>query len=167
MGLVRSVADRPGLTGIKAVRAGPREDGGEGRRPMPTIRPILLAALLAAPATAQEADGAAAGGMLFQTYCASCHGTEARGDGPMQDVLSVDVPDLTGLAEDGVFPRFDVIAKIDGRDPIVSHGGAMPVWGDFFDSDAATFVRTETGQPVVTSEAIAALVAWLEGVQER
>jgi mono/diheme cytochrome c family protein len=130
-------------------------------------RPILLALVAAGPAAAQDADYAAVGAVLFQTYCATCHGTEARGDGPMQDVLSVDVPDLTRLAEGGAFPHFDVIAKIDGRDPIVSHGGAMPVWGDVFDGDAAAFVRTETGQPVITSEAIAALVAWLEGVQER
>jgi mono/diheme cytochrome c family protein len=117
-------------------------------------------------AFAQEADPVAEGAALFMEYCATCHGRDARGDGPMTSVLSVGVPDLTRLSDAGAFPHYDVVAKIDGRDPVVSHGGAMPVWGDFFERTEAAFVRTEAGQPIVTSPPVAALVAWLETVQD-
>lgn len=130
---------------------------------MRRILPLLL--VLPAAVAAQEVDRVAEGEALFLRYCAACHGEAATGGGPMQSVLSVTVPDLTALGGAGSFPHFDVVAKIDGRDPLVSHGGAMPIWGDFLDADQAAFVRTQAGQPIVTSPAIAALVAWLESVQ--
>ncbi|TFL19665.1 c-type cytochrome [Jannaschia formosa] len=128
------------------------------------MRVLTICLILPLAAAAQEAR-VAEGEDLFLRYCATCHGEEARGDGSMQKVLSVDVPDLTRLAGEDGFPHFDVIAKIDGRDPVVSHGGAMPIWGDFFDEGEGAFVRTEAGQPIVTSPPVAALVAWLETVQ--
>ncbi|SFJ56407.1 c-type cytochrome [Jannaschia pohangensis] len=131
------------------------------------MRYLVLVTLLAVPAEAQNVDLVAEGAALFGDHCASCHGVGARGDGPMEAVLSVDVPDLTGLAaRDGGFRMFDVVAKIDGRDPLISHGGAMPVWGPVFDGVQSAFVRTDAGQPIVTSEGIAALATWLESVQE-
>ncbi|PWJ13339.1 c-type cytochrome [Jannaschia seohaensis] len=129
------------------------------------MRIALLALLLPFAAAAQEAR-VVEGEALFLRYCATCHGEDARGGGPMQSVLSVAVPDLTALAGEGGFPHFGVIAKIDGRDPVISHGGVMPVWGDFFDMGQGAFVRTEAGQPIVTTPPVAALVAWLEAVQE-
>ncbi|MEM7645016.1 MAG: cytochrome c [Pseudomonadota bacterium] len=131
------------------------------------MRHAVLAFLLSAsPAAAQDAALVAEGGRLFAAHCAACHGVEGRGDGPMADVLAVAVPDLTALTAraGGTFPHFDVVAKIDGRDPVVSHGATMPVWGPVFDGVEGAFVRAETGQPIVTSVPIAALVAWLEGV---
>jgi mono/diheme cytochrome c family protein len=130
------------------------------------MRILMTLALLPLPALAQGVDPAE-GEALFQRYCATCHGEDARGGGPMQPALSVEVPDLTQLADEDGFPHFDIVAKIDGRDPIVSHGGAMPVWGDFFEGVESAFVRTDAGQPIVTSPPVAALVAWLEGVQAR
>ncbi|MEM8823462.1 MAG: cytochrome c [Pseudomonadota bacterium] len=132
------------------------------------MRYLLLAAFFALPAAAQEANLVAEGALIFGNHCATCHGVDGAGGGPMALVLAVDVPDLTGLAAraGGTFPHFDVVAKIDGRDPVISHGGAMPVWGPVFDGVESAFVRTEAGQPIVTSVPIAALVAWLEGVQD-
>jgi mono/diheme cytochrome c family protein len=130
------------------------------------MRFCLLLAAMPLAALAQEADPVTEGAALFTEYCATCHGRDARGDGPMASVLSVGVPDLTRLSDAGGFPHFDVVAKIDGRDPVISHGGAMPVWGDFFEGVEGAFVRTEAGQPIVTSPPVAALVAWLETVQE-
>ena len=83
----------------------------------------------------------------------------------MRPILNVPAPDLTVIAADrGGFPHLDVVRKIDGRDALVSHGSDMPVWGPFFEG-RGTFVLTESGQPIATSEPIAALVAWLESVQ--
>lgn len=107
-----------------------------------------------------------AGQNLFQVYCATCHGTEAEGTGPMAEILAVETPDLTALAErnDGVFPVAMVAQKIDGRDPTLAHGGTMPLFGNLFDGPGAT-MATETGQPMITSQPITDLIAWLQSVQ--
>lgn len=130
------------------------------------MRPLaLIVALgLAAPATAQDA---AQGEALFRFYCATCHGNAAAGNGPMSPSLVVAPADLTALAAQngGVFPVSRVIMRIDGRDPLVSHGSTMPVYGDFFaGSDIAT--KAETGQPVMTSQPIVDLLAYLQGIQQ-
>lgn len=76
-----------------------------------------------------------AGSSLFKTYCATCHGPAARGDGPLADQLRVRPPDLTLFARrnGGTFDKEKVRRIVDGRDPVKGHGGAdMPVWGDVF-----------------------------------
>lgn len=122
----------------------------------------VLAVLAAAPAAAQET-----GEEIFATFCATCHGSDAAGDGPMAEILMVAPPDLTGLAaaNDGVFPVSRVARQIDGRDPLLAHGGVMPLFGAFFEGDGAA-IASETGQPIVTSAPIAALITYLESVQD-
>lgn len=101
---------------------------------------------------------------LFRTYCATCHGVEARGDGPMADQLHYRPPDLTLLAQrnNGAFPSADVLRTIDGRNPLRGHGGPdMPVWGDAFKNSREGFdddsVRAK----------IQAIVDYLAGIQQR
>ncbi|MEZ5714037.1 MAG: cytochrome c [Paracoccaceae bacterium] len=123
-----------------------------------------LAVAMAAPAMAQdEAEGA----RLYERHCATCHGIDATGAGPMAGVLVVQPVDLTALAKGngGVFPSLRVVRRIDGRDPLVSHGSPMPVYGDFFEGDD-TALKTESGQPMMTSRAIADLVAYLKTLQQ-
>lgn len=132
---------------------------------MRTLSILLTLALgLAAPAPAQDAGR---GAELFRLYCATCHGVTARGNGPMADLLRVPPADLTGLAAGnaGAFPTFRVVAQIDGRDPLRAHGGEMPVFGDAFEGGRDVALRSEAGQPILTSPSIADLVAWLRGVQ--
>ncbi len=112
------------------------------------LLPLIMALGLSAPATAQDAIQ---GEALFGFYCATCHGKNATGNGPMSPSLVVAPADLTTLAarNGGVFPTARVIMRIDGRDPLVSHGSMMPVYGDFFEgTDVAT--KAETGQPIMT-----------------
>ena len=93
------------------------------------------AVLTSAPLGAQTRPSAASGDYLFRTYCASCHGTSARGDGPLADSMRTRPADLTEIAKrnKGVFPREQVFRIIDGRQPMKGHGGNdMPVWGDVF-----------------------------------
>ena len=69
---------------------------------------------------------------LFGRFCASCHGEQARGDGPVARSLNTAVPDLTLIqARYGEFPAMRVRDTIDGRGvDIRAHGTrAMPVWG--------------------------------------
>ena len=119
--------------------------------------------LLAADARAQ-APSAVTGDYLFRTYCAACHGTSARGDGPLADAMRKRPANLTEIAKrnKGVFPREQVFRIIDGRQPVKGHGGNdMPVWGDVFARSSQ--VRDEA---VITAR-IEALVRHLEALQAR
>lgn len=94
-----------------------------------------VSVVVAFPRQADPDDtGRMAGSSLFKTYCATCHGVEARGDGPLADQLRVRPPDLTLLAKrNGAFDREKVRRIVDGRNPVKGHGGAdMPTWGDVF-----------------------------------
>lgn len=127
---------------------------------------LTLAALAAAaPVAAQDPE---AGEALYRTHCAACHGIDAEGNGPMAGVLTIKPTDLTALAadNDGAFPSLDVVRRIDGRDPLVAHGSPMPVYGDFFEGGRAVAVSAPSGQPVMTTEPVADLVAWLRSVQD-
>jgi len=75
------------------------------------------------------------GGDLYQFYCASCHGREGRGDGPVASSLKHQPPDLTTIAKrhDGRFPREATERYISGEAEAgipPAHGSReMPVWG--------------------------------------
>jgi mono/diheme cytochrome c family protein len=100
----------------------------------------LALMLLAGPALAEDPlDEASAEDLLleigrgdFLRFCASCHGTSARGDGPAASGLKVPPADLTRIAarRGGSFPASEVTAFIDGRRNVAAHGSReMPVWG--------------------------------------
>lgn len=128
-----------------------------------TVSGAMALLLAAMPVRAQDVDK---GAELFRNNCATCHGIEATGKGPMAGVLVIKPADLTRLSagNGGVFPTERVIRRIDGRDPLVSHGSPMPIFGQFFEG-RDTAVKTPGGQPMMTSEPIADLVAYLQGIQ--
>ena len=100
----------------------------------------------------------------FQRLCAACHGDSGRGDGPVSEILSTTVPDLTRISErnGGEFPRDMVKQQIDGRDRITAHGSAqMPVWGYEFYIDEGAGGFSEQG----VSATLDALVEYLESLQ--
>jgi len=76
------------------------------------------------------------GADLFQAYCATCHGKDAKGQGPMAKALKSSPPDLTKISarNSGKFPFLQVQQMIAGQAPVVvSHGNReMPVWGPVF-----------------------------------
>jgi mono/diheme cytochrome c family protein len=111
-----------------------------------TIALVATAGLLAlgVPVHAQakpDAPAVAKGKVIYERYCASCHGKEARGDGTLASDLRVAPPDLTTLAAKnrGKFP-FDAVAQaIDGRKTTRGHGPSdMPVWGEIFPKTGGT-----------------------------
>lgn len=88
------------------------------------------------PASTDEEAAAAAGlrrgALTYRLHCQACHGAAGRGDGPLAADLKRPPPDLSLLASraGGAFPAAEVRSKIDGRDPVASHGPSeMPVWG--------------------------------------
>ncbi len=78
-----------------------------------------------------------AGQDLFSFYCATCHGGDGRGNGPVASALRTPPPDLTRLARrnGGSFPRGRVVQFIAGGGTTLrgAHGSSeMPVWGPIF-----------------------------------
>ena len=104
------------------------------------------------------------GAELFDRFCASCHGSAARGDGPVAASLNVAVPDLTMIAARyGEFPAMSIRDVIDGRGiDRRAHGTReMPVWGYEFWIEEGGDV---TAQRAVR-EAINKLVEYLRDLQ--
>ena len=71
---------------------------------------------------------------LFLAYCASCHGTDAKGTGPAAASLKVSPPDLTIMAANhhGKFTAVRVREMILGDKPGAHGSREMPVWGPIF-----------------------------------
>jgi mono/diheme cytochrome c family protein len=83
------------------------------------------------------------GEQLYRRFCASCHGVQGRGDGPVAASFRVEVPDLTQTASrmHGTDVRDRIVRIIDGRYIIGAHGTRiMPVWGE-------DLARLEIGNP--------------------
>ena len=104
-----------------------------------------------------------AGRRSFRTYCASCHGESAKGDGPVARDLKVRPSDLTALAKanGGEFPDGQVYRAIDGRAVVRGHGPRdMPVWGLNFQERGRDADQTREVQ-----ERIRDLLAYLRSIQ--
>jgi mono/diheme cytochrome c family protein len=112
--------------------------------------------------TAEAVLSGTSGDALFKTYCASCHGKAAKGDGPLAESLRFRPADLTLISKrnGGKFDADKVYRIIDGRDPVKGHGGTdMPVWGD-------AFKRSVEGYSEDAVKArIQALVEYLKSIQ--
>ncbi len=134
---------------------------------MTTLRTILSTAAILALA----AGAAPAGDIGRQDYmqgCAGCHGESGLGQGPISELLSVPVPDLTGLAaaNNGEFPMLKVIHIIDGRTGMRAHGGPMPVWGAIFKDEAEGASGLYGGSEAVTRGRILSIAYYLESIQK-
>ncbi len=112
------------------------------------------------------AQDAVLGEKAYMRYCVTCHGIDATGHGPMRPVLLVQPADLTRLAagNNGRFPLERVLRRIDGRDPLVSHGSEMPIYGGVFDG-SETVVQLEGSPAFAVSEVLADLLMYLVSVQ--
>lgn len=127
---------------------------------------------VAGPAQAQEKEktvkkapiqgtSPAKGGEMFQSYCAACHGKDAKGAGPASAELKTAPPDLTTLAKrhGGKFPEDYVTSILRNGAKAPAHGSAeMPVWGPLFGSVSG-------GDQTVVNMRISNLVRYLESIQ--
>lgn len=111
------------------------------------------------------------GAAAYRQNCASCHGREGRGDGPVAEFLKVDVPDLTTIAarNDGAFPFVRMFHIVDGRQTLRAHGTEMmPVWGEVYrrevggDAQPINRMATET----TVRGRVLELVSFLTAIQE-
>jgi mono/diheme cytochrome c family protein len=95
----------------------------------------VLAAVAARAGQAQDLSSYYSGPGLYRAHCASCHGVDGHGDGPVAASLNVEVPDLTRISrrQGGRFPADQLRKIIDGRTTVPPHGTrTMPVWGQAF-----------------------------------
>lgn len=127
-----------------------------------------VAAEVAAPEPAANGLELQLGAEDFRIYCATCHGIDGKGQGPVAEFMVLPPRDLTELAKraGGKFPA-DLMARvIDGRAEVKAHGGRdMPVWGDYFGAE-----KPQASQTVKEAEAqarIHALVAYLASIQAK
>lgn len=113
------------------------------------------------PVRVPDQGAAAKGKVIYQRYCASCHGAEARGNGVIAGELRLPPADLTRLAKrnGGRFP-FDRVARaIDGRQKTGAHGAPdMPLWGE-------VFPKTEGTEAPSVQSAIGRITHYLWSVQ--
>ena len=132
---------------------------------------LTFSALAAGQQSGAETKGAVplktepvSGKQLYVSYCAMCHGTDAKGGGPFSPQLKVWPPDLTQLAKknNGTYPAMRVSEMIDGefaKSP--AHGSReMPIWGPVFRSMAHG--HNDSAQVRISS-----VVKYLESVQQK
>jgi mono/diheme cytochrome c family protein len=106
-------------------------------RVLSTFLAVVLSSSVVALAQDEKLDLRMAdeGGRLFRTYCSSCHGRTAVGDGPLAKDLKVAPANLTQLSEKngGTYPFALVMETIDHGRNVRGHGTQdMPAWGDAF-----------------------------------
>jgi mono/diheme cytochrome c family protein len=104
----------------------------------------LMFALYAAAAKSQPANSVGqnlpatyvpSGKVLYQLYCATCHGADAKGNGPLALALKTPPPNLTTLAKRhaGKFPTDYVTRMLRFGTTSRTHGSSeMPAWGPIF-----------------------------------
>ncbi len=100
---------------------------------------------------------------MFHSYCAVCHGTDAKGNGPAAPAMKAAPTDLTLLAQKngGKYPAAHVAAVIRGQALTPSHGSEdMPVWGPLFSS-------ISQGHEAQVQQRIANLVEYIESIQAK
>lgn len=139
------------------------------------VRATIYAALLALLAVSVGSAGQKTGPVmpplvidsmygpdLYRSYCATCHGRDGKGNGPVAAGLKVPPTDLTVLARHhkGIFPIREVELTIRGGRTVTVHGSDdMPVWGPIFHALDPSDARVKAR--------IAALVAHIASIQQK
>lgn len=131
---------------------------------MVRVTVVITSALCAACYAGEAPD--LSGAELYQQFCASCHGTTARGDGPVAPALKSKVPDLTRIAtrRGGRFGKEQVKQSIAGQRLHLAHGSReMPVWG----WELYAFKGEDPARRKRVDELVTSLADYLESIQRK
>ena len=126
----------------------------------------LGAGVILVACAANEMPAPSEGAAVFASNCVSCHGTSARGDGPLANDLSPRPTDLTRISarNGGVFPRAQTLSVIDGYSKGTHKDRAMPEFGAQMTGEDTVPVEVD-GILTPTPRSLAALLAYLESIQ--
>lgn len=105
---------------------------------------------------------------VYAEHCTACHGTSARGDGPLSGDVGVPVPDLTLIAErnGGVFPMTQVMTTIDGYTRRTRGGSlVMPEFGIDLQSGPLVLYDSGDGSSTPTPARLVAIAEYLRTIQ--
>ncbi len=118
------------------------------------------------PTVKHEAAGMTSpnsGKEMFVSYCAPCHGKDAKGDGPAAAALKQLPANLTQLAKlnGGKYPADKITSVLRGQARLMAHGDQeMPVWGP-------VFWRISQGHEEIVQMRISNLNKYIESLQEK
>jgi len=130
----------------------------------------LAGALLWATAVQAQKDKGP-GQMYYTKYCATCHGKDGKGNGPLSQQLKKPAPDLTTLSKKngGKFPYIEVLGILDGEVPFPAHGSAeMPAWGETFQSDIGTGdFGGDAGSQAASRGRLMLITDYLKSIQQK
>jgi mono/diheme cytochrome c family protein len=141
---------------------------------------LMIVGVTVGLARAVHAEDVDVGKLEFQSSCASCHGMDGKGKGPVSGQLKVPPSDLTVLASNnkGMFPTDAVYQTISGLRTVPAHGiREMPIWGERFNPiiglphtvDPAywTLAGPDQNPEVVVRKRILAVIDYLNRIQQR
>jgi len=114
------------------------------------------------PAGKTSADS---GKQMYMGYCATCHGVDGKGNGPVAPALKKQPSDLTVLSKNngGKFPSHRVEAVLEFGAQDAAHGSAqMPIWGTVFNA-----METSSSQQDLRALRISNLDRYLEAIQAK
>lgn len=100
---------------------------------------------------------------MFASYCAVCHGSDGKGNGPAASAMKTPPVDLTLLAQKngGKYPSAHVSTVIRGQATMPAHGNQeMPVWGPLFSG-------MSQGHPAQVQQRISNLVEYVGTLQTK
>src|SRR5215475_4331074 len=130
-----------------------------GQDPPQGTQPPTTKSLKVVPVTYTQPDS---GAQMFKDYCASCHGTAGKGDGPAVVFLKTPPPDLRTMAQrnKGKYPAMKVVSMLRFGPGSDAHGALdMPTWGPLF--------RSLDANPRIVELRVHNLMRFIESIQEK
>ena len=132
------------------------------RRALAVLALSVLAGCMAEGGRPGDGSDPSSGALAFRSNCAGCHGTDARGGGP----LAPGAPSLAGLAarNGGVFPAEHVVGVVEGHARQPSFSSTMP---QFHGAGMGTGPVVEVpGVDRPVTAPLAGVLAYLQGLQD-
>ncbi|MGY9047194.1 hypothetical protein P775_27995 [Puniceibacterium antarcticum] len=125
------------------------------------------ALMIAACAPSNTMPSPEDGRTLYLSYCAVCHGKDAKGDGLMARAMAKPPKDLTliSVRHGDKFPRARVMSTIDGYARSTKMAGPnMPEFGELLKGDLVPYDSGD-GRMTPTPRRLVALAEYLETIQ--